>query len=165
MLLVGTSGDAHYVLNAYDGTTLFCLSGRAPLSMQDMKGIAEQEPQQSPMLSEAGIGGQECGWTPDGRRVYSGSASHDVLFWVLPEQPAGDARQGHVAAQTLQPSITLNSHPGKGLRTVVFNPRSASKSSEKQKLLQLLLTWPYLTVMATAGDHVALWLPDRDAIA
>ncbi|KOS13640.1 wd40 repeat-like protein [Malassezia pachydermatis] len=124
-ILAGTSGDVHYVLDAFSGQMLFRLVGHVGLERAEGGSIG--------MVPTAGISGQELCWSPDGRIVIAGSATGQLCFWAIPEQPPASP------PETLQPSGSLNGHGGLP-RVVAFNPRCAQ--------------------LSTAGAEVAFWLPD-----
>jgi COMPASS component SWD2 len=67
-LLVGTAGDVHYLVCSHTGHTLHRLRNHEGLE----KAAGLGEGIESGMVPEASISGQECGWTPDGRFVFSG---------------------------------------------------------------------------------------------
>ncbi|PWN92676.1 WD40 repeat-like protein, partial [Acaromyces ingoldii] len=131
LLLVGTAGDVHYVLESFNGHILYRLRGH--------EGLERVQNEDLSMVSESGASGQECGWTPDGNYVFSGSQSGTIRFWHIPhhqEQPADAPRP---MVQNVSPSVSREGHQGAS-RAVAFNPRSA--------------------MMVSGGSKVALWLPD-----
>lgn len=112
-LLAGTSGDVHYVLDAFQGHILFRLVGHVGLERAEGASVG--------MVPSAGISGQELCWTPDGRMVIAGSATGQLCVWVVPD---------HVppAPETIPPRGSMNGHGGLP-RVVEFNPRSAQLST------------------------------------
>lgn len=64
LLLIGTAGDVHYVLESFNGHILYRLRGH-----EGLEGVQNED---LSMVSESGASGQECGWTPDGKYVFSG---------------------------------------------------------------------------------------------
>ena len=95
-LLVGTSGDTHYVLDAYDGNVvarLECMFGLSPHSCflsadraarsLALTGPKEQAaigleraivpPHERPTEPVAGLSSEEVKWSPDGRYVIAGT--------------------------------------------------------------------------------------------
>ncbi|KAK9719854.1 hypothetical protein K7432_004513 [Basidiobolus ranarum] len=79
-LLVTTTGDIHYVLDAFNGDIKHQLTGHHRLGID---------------------GGEEAGFSPDGKTVYSGSHNGTICFWDL-QNPTPNGRpakvlQGHVA--------------------------------------------------------------------
>lgn len=67
-LLVGTAGNVHYVVDSHTGYTLHRLRNHEGLE----KAASTEGTQELAMVPETGLSGQECGWTPDGRFVFSG---------------------------------------------------------------------------------------------
>lgn len=116
MLLVGTAGDYHYVLDAFDGNLLWKLEGFVGLE-RGKTGNAIG------MVPGRGISGEEVCWTPDSKFVIGGSQDGKVYFWDLSEpnklpKPA----PGTSDPVVLKPTITLPGHPS-ATRCVRFNPR------------------------------------------
>ncbi|KAL0574235.1 hypothetical protein V5O48_007706 [Marasmius crinis-equi] len=139
-ILVGASGDAHYVLDAFQGSVLAKLEGHVGLerrAINERKGIE----------CGRGISGEEVSWTPDSKYVVGGSLDGKVCIWDV--QNLGDAASIEAAAalapgapmpmKKIQPMVKLEGHPGPA-RCVRFNPR--------------------LAMMCTAGSELAFWLPD-----
>lgn len=150
-LLVGTSGSAHYILDAQKGSAVHRLAGKKSLQKattdNDAKEAGEvpstSKQKDSPMVKEAGISGTECGWTPDGKYAFSVSGNKDVAFWNVTDKEEGNQNSTQTrTASDLAPTFSLDAYPGKFIRSAVFNPRNA--------------------MMATGGDQVALWLPERE---
>jgi len=112
-LLAGTSGDVHYVLDAFSGKLLYRLVGHVGLERADGASIG--------LVASAGISGQELCWTPDGQMVIAGSANAQLCVWSIPASPPA-------APVTLQPSAILNGQEGTP-RVVAFNPRCAQLST------------------------------------
>lgn len=111
-LLVGTKGNGHFVLDAFDGTARAYLHKplagtrrQAPGETAAVNGTAAADP-----ASYDSSG--DCCFAPDGRFVISGT-KHDVLVWdTLAPPPEG---------RVLEPAWTL---PDKREAAVVaFNPR------------------------------------------
>ncbi|KAF9466540.1 WD40-repeat-containing domain protein [Collybia nuda] len=132
-LLVGCSGDAHYIMDAYEGHLLAKLVGHVGLERRSMSAPPSIEPMK-------GSSGEEVGWTPDSKYIVGGSLDGKILVWDMQSLPI---RTGDVDLKTppirLQAMVTLDGHPGPS-RCVKFNPRVA--------------------MMCTAGSELAFWLPD-----
>ncbi|KAI0784178.1 WD40-repeat-containing domain protein [Abortiporus biennis] len=132
-LLVGCSGDAHYVLDAFEGHLLAKLEGHTGLERRKMGAPLHIEPQR-------GSSGEEVSWTPDSKFVVSGSLNGNICIWDLQNLPTKTGAVDLKAKPlSLQPMTTLEGHPGPS-RCVKFNPR--------------------LAMMCTAGSELAFWLPD-----
>ena len=115
-LLVGTAGDAHYVLDAFEGTLLYKLEGFIGLE-RGKTGMHVG------MVPERGISGGEVCWTPDSRFICGGSQDGRVHIWDLsdPENLPSPSPPGTDPA-VLKPVFSLEGHPGAS-RCVRFNPR------------------------------------------
>ncbi|KAI0951071.1 hypothetical protein AcW1_008211 [Taiwanofungus camphoratus] len=133
-LLVGCSGDAHYIMDAFEGHLLAKLEGHVGLERRKVGAPLSIEPMR-------GNSGEEVSWTPDSKYVVSGSLDGKVCVWDVQNLPA---KQGTVDLKApplrLQPLTSLEGHPGLS-RCVRFNPRFA--------------------MMCTAGAELAFWLPDQ----
>lgn len=111
-LLVGTSGGAHYIMDAYEGHMLARLTGHRPLDPRQPLGA-----QATRLMS-----GEEVCWTPDSKFVLSGSEDGKIYIWDIgargelqPPKPGRDA-------DAFQPSQVLEGHVGP-TRCLRFNPR------------------------------------------
>ncbi|EJF64604.1 WD40 repeat-like protein [Dichomitus squalens LYAD-421 SS1] len=133
-LLVGCSGDAHYLMDAFEGHLLAKLVGHVGLERRRPDAPLSIEPQR-------GCSGEEVSWTPDSRYVLSGSADGKIVLWDVSILPA---KQGPINTKAeplvIPPAAVLEGHPGPS-RCVKFNPR--------------------LAMMASAGAELAFWLPDQ----
>ncbi|KAH9940987.1 WD40-repeat-containing domain protein [Amylocystis lapponica] len=133
-LLVGCSGDAHYVIDAFEGHLLVKLEGHAGLERRRLGSPLSIEPVR-------GNSGEEVSWTPDSKYIISGSLDGRICVWDVQNLPQ---KQGPVDLKThplrLQPIASLEGHPGPS-RCVRFNPRFA--------------------MLCTAGAELAFWLPDQ----
>ncbi|KAH8118127.1 WD40 repeat-like protein [Phellopilus nigrolimitatus] len=133
-LLVGTSGNAHYILDAFEGHLLAKLEGHVGLERTRLEANLSLNPAK-------GISGEEVSWTPDSKFVVGGSLDGKICIWdvqnlpVYTDEPIDLSR----APKILTPISALDGHPGP-TRCVKFNPRFA--------------------MMATAGAELAFWLPD-----
>ncbi|UZJ55282.1 hypothetical protein CBS101457_004602 [Exobasidium rhododendri] len=139
-LLVGTAGDVHYIIDSHLGHTLHRLRNHEGLE----KAAGLTEGIELGMVPEAGVSGQECGWTPDGRFVFSGSSDNMVRFWHIPDYTPDDS-QPEPPLANLFDVTGLSGHPVGPTRVVAFNPRYA--------------------MFASASSQVALWLPEIDEVA
>lgn len=139
-LLVGTSGDQHYVMDSFNNAYFWRLVGheglekaQAPPPLDSDVGVSA--PQGSSTLAEAGLSSEEVTWSPDGRYVLSGSTNGQVCIWEIPEKEKLPAPGADV---TLYPVAKLEGHSGP-VRALRFSPRTA--------------------LFASAGLSVAFWLP------
>ncbi|KAI6025103.1 WD40-repeat-containing domain protein [Pisolithus microcarpus] len=135
-LLVGCSGDAHYILDAFEGHLLAKLEGFVGLERRRLDAPPSIDPVK-------GNSGEEVSWTPDSKYVVGGSLDGRIAVWDVQNLPA---RSGVVDLKVpptrLQPLTTLDGHSGPA-RCAKFNPR--------------------LAMMVTAGAELAFWLPDQSA--
>ncbi|KAL0954652.1 hypothetical protein HGRIS_003604 [Hohenbuehelia grisea] len=133
-LLVGCSGDAHYVVDAFEGHLLAKLEGHTGLERRKMGQPPSIEPSK-------GSSGEEVTWTPDSKYVVSGSLDGRIFVWDVQNLPTrtGDVDL-KISPTKIQPLVTLDGHPGPS-RCVKFNPRFA--------------------MMCSAGAELAFWLPDQ----
>ncbi|KAJ6570164.1 WD40-repeat-containing domain protein [Mycena vulgaris] len=132
-LLVGCSGDAHYIVDAFEGHLLAKLEGHVGLERRTSTTPQTIEPSK-------GSSGEEVGWTPDSKFVVGGSLDGKIIIWDMQQLPTktGDVDL-KAAPLRLQPMATLDGHPGPS-RCVKFNPR--------------------LAMICSAGAELAFWLPD-----
>ncbi|KAI0291907.1 WD40 repeat-like protein [Multifurca ochricompacta] len=137
-LLVGCSGDAHYIVDAFEGHVLAKLEGHIGLERRRLDTPISIEPQR-------GCSVEEVSWTPDSKYVVGGGLDGRICVWDVQNIPA---REGPVdlqlAPMRIQPLAKMDGHPGPA-RCVRFNPR--------------------LAMMATAGAELAFWIPDQTADA
>ena len=117
-LLVGCSGDAHYVVDAFEGHLLAKLEGHVGLERRKMGADLSIEPVK-------GSSGEEVCWTPDSKYVVGGSLNGKAFVWDVQNLPT---RTGpvdlHLHPTRIQPIAVLDGHPGPS-RCVRFNPRFA----------------------------------------
>ncbi|KAK4051559.1 hypothetical protein OIV83_002699 [Microbotryomycetes sp. JL201] len=146
-LLVGTSSDLHFVLDAFDGRILARLVTEEQTQgfMRAGPGLerATESPHTLPIEPTAGISGEELSWSPDGRFIVSGSIDGKLNIWDM--QTTDERAQSgspYGPMHNLFPLKTLDAH-GSPSRAVQFNPQRA--------------------MFASAGREVAFWLPDLTA--
>ncbi|KAJ7593436.1 WD40-repeat-containing domain protein [Mycena floridula] len=137
-ILVGCSGEAHYLIDAFEGHLLAKLEGHIGLERRSTTSPVSMEPSK-------GNSGEEVSWTPDSKYVIGGSLDGKVLVWDMANVPV---RSGPidltVPPKRITPLVTLDGHPGP-TRCVKFNPR--------------------LAMACTAGAELAFWLPDTSGDA
>ncbi|GAA5837696.1 hypothetical protein JCM11251_002298 [Rhodosporidiobolus azoricus] len=143
-LLVGSSGDVHYVLDSFEGNVvarLECPPGQQTTGLER----SFNAPYERPMEPSSGISSEEVTWSPDGRFVISGSIDGRLHIWdvcppdaelssLYPDRPPPGP------SCTLYPIRSTEGHVNGPSRAVAFNPRSA--------------------MLASAGGELAFWLPD-----
>ncbi|KIY43772.1 WD40 repeat-like protein [Fistulina hepatica ATCC 64428] len=132
-ILVGCSGNAHYIVDAFEGHMLAKLEGHTGLERRTMN----MQPNIQPVR---GCSGEEVSWTPDSNYVISGSLDGKIYIWDTRNVPTKSGEvdlQSHPAV--FRPLAVLEGHPGIS-RCVKFNPK-------------------YL-MLASAGVELAFWLPD-----
>ncbi|GMM33457.1 WD-repeat containing protein [Saccharomycopsis crataegensis] len=115
-LLIGTNYQYHYVLDSYEGELVTKLKGHGPF-----------KPRNYPDTGSVSF-------SPDGRYVFGGSGTNDVLVWDMNQ---------------LQSSVP----PGK-----VLNPLKALKGDKATP--RMVLFNPKMMMLATADNEVSMWLPD-----
>jgi COMPASS component SWD2 len=129
-ILVGTSGDAHYIVDSFDGKLIAKLEGHVGLE----RGKSGSAPG---VVPTKGISGEEVSWTPDGKFVIGGSQNGKIHLWDI------EARKTEFAAKVadkskdpivVPPIIALDGHPGPS-RCVRFNPRFAMMASAGAELV------------------------------
>lgn len=129
-LLLGTSGQGHYVIDAFDGDVKSYL--HRPPGPPPFPAELTAKDGTPPRHNTAGLQGDAC-FSPDGRYVISASAQTGLLVW----DTMGEKRGG---TTVLAPMTDL---PGPKTATVVgYNPRH--------------------NLLASAGNDLAIWLPDPD---
>ncbi|TFY60031.1 hypothetical protein EVG20_g7575 [Dentipellis fragilis] len=132
-LLVGCSGDSHYVMDAFEGHLLAKLEGH--------KGLERRRPDTPvSIVPQRGCSGQEVCWTPDSKFIVGGSLDGRVCVWDMQNlQSKNGPIDLKAKPDRIQPMAKMDGHPGPS-RCVQFNPR--------------------LAMMVTAGAELAFWLPD-----
>lgn len=129
-LLLGTNGNGHFLLDAFEGTLKAYL--RRPLAAP--KGLAPAEPAVA-AIGSSGAGSAtldcsaNCCYAPDGRIVIGG-AGHDVVVWDTLKPPP--------ESKVLEPSWRLQDK--REVAAVAFNPR--------------------YNFFATSDQDLVFWLPD-----
>ena len=128
-LLVGCSGNAHYILDAFEGHLLAKLEGHTGL---ERRGMSNQPPGIEPVR---GCSGEEVSWTPDSKFIVSGSLDGKIYIWDVRELPTINGPINPKAMPTrLKPMNVLEGHPGPS-RCVGFNPRLAMMCSAGSELV------------------------------
>jgi COMPASS component SWD2 len=127
-LLVGCSGDAHYIIDAFEGHVLAKLEGHIGLERRRLDTPISIEPQR-------GCSGEEVSWTPDSKYVIGGGLDGRICVWDVQNLPP---REGPVDLQLspmrIQPLAKLDGHPGPA-RCVRFNPRLAMMATAGAELV------------------------------
>jgi len=131
LLLVGTSTNAHYVIDAYDGVLLAKLIGHVGLE----RGKIGKEIQPQPIR---GISGNEVSWTPDSKYVVGGSQDGKILVWdcTVLLDAGGNAKipEKKNEPKIVEPIHKLEGHPGPS-RCVQFNTRWAMMATAGSELV------------------------------
>ncbi|KAL8279850.1 hypothetical protein RQP46_007700 [Phenoliferia psychrophenolica] len=145
-ILVGTSGDVHYIVDGFYGKIVARLElppapGNEPQHVMGLE-RSVRPPYERQIEATTGISSEEVAWTPDGRFVVSGSIDGKIHMWDVapPEGQAQAHRPPPGPSCTLYPIKTSDGHLGGPSRIVAFNPRTA--------------------MMATGGNDLTFWLPD-----
>ncbi|CAK5268822.1 unnamed protein product [Mycena citricolor] len=131
-LLVGCSGDAHYIVDSYEGHIAAKLEGHVGLERRSISSPPMIEPSR-------GSSGEEVGWTPDGKYVVSGSLNGKIIVWDVQSLHDPTGAVDPTKMLRMQPLVSFDGHPGPS-RCVKFNPR--------------------LAMLCSAGSELAFWLPD-----
>ncbi|KAH8831309.1 WD40-repeat-containing domain protein [Flagelloscypha sp. PMI_526] len=133
-ILIGCSGTAHYIIDAFEGHVLAKLEGHESLERRNAS-IPRGPPAK-------GISGEDVSWTPDSKYVVGGSLDGRVLVWNLQDL---ETRSGDINFQIppniIRPLVALEGHPGP-TRCVRWNPR--------------------FSMLCSAGTELAFWLPAED---
>jgi COMPASS component SWD2 len=127
-LLVGCSGDAHYIIDAFEGHVLAKLEGHIGLERRRLDTPINIEPQR-------GCSGEEVSWTPDSKFIVGGGLDGRICVWDVQNIPS---REGPVdlklAPMHIQPLAKMDGHPGPA-RCVRFNPRLAMMTTAGAELV------------------------------
>lgn len=131
-ILVGTSGDAHYVLDAFEGHLLAKLEGHVGLERVRIDVIPGVNPTK-------GISGEEVSWTPDSKFIVGGSVDGKICIWDVQNLPVftNEPVDPNRPPKVLQPISTVEGHPGPS-RCVRFNPRYAMMASAGAELVSTI---------------------------
>ena len=153
-LLVGCSGDAHYIMDAFEGHLLAKLVGHMGLERRRPDAPLSIEPQR-------GCSGEEVSWTPDSKYVLSGSADGKIVLWDVSNLPA---KQGPINTKAeplvIPPIAALEGHPGPS-RCVKFNPRLAMMASAGAELVSVASYRVFVFQGLRPSAFQAFWLPDQ----
>ncbi|KAF7518821.1 hypothetical protein G7054_g13316 [Neopestalotiopsis clavispora] len=132
-LLLGTKGNGHFLIDAFEGTL------RAYLHKPN-GGTRRLAAGEAPSMNGSSAGGSnhiegsgDCGFSPDGRYVVGGGANNKLLIWDTLGQVDED--------KTLEPLHMIDSE--RPASVVAFSPR--------------------FNFIATADQEVVFWLPDPHA--
>lgn len=131
-ILLGTRGDGHFLLDAFDGNLKAYL--KKPEGGTGRAGVGEGPPTltngvpagaEPPVMESSG----DCCFAPDGRYILSG-AKKDVLVWDTLATPGSD--------KSLEPTYVL----------------------EEKREAAVLAFSPRYNFLATADEELMFWLPD-----
>jgi COMPASS component SWD2 len=153
-LLVGTAGNAHYLMDAFDGYLLAKLEG--------FEGLERGKSGNSVgIVPGRGISGEEVCFTPDSKFVIGGDHTGKIHVWDLisnpPDVPTPDGQECRV----IKPCYTTDGNSGPS-RCVKFNPRFAMLATAGG---ELVLYFPQYQQGDVPDDFVqAFWLPDNAAL-
>ena len=132
-ILVGCSGNAHYIIDAFEGHLLAKLEGHVGLERRRLTAKESIEPSR-------GISGEEVSWTPDSKFVVGGSLDGKIMVWDVQNLPVKEGPVDLKASPLrLQPAAKLEGHPGPA-RCVKFNPRLAMMCSGGTELASTFVT-------------------------
>lgn len=134
-LLVGCSGNAHYILDAFDGLMIGKLEGHVGLERKSLSAPQSIEPTK-------GISGEEVSWTPDSKYVVGGSLDGRVFIWDVQNMPPRGEAERAKSPFRAQAITVLEGHPGPS-RCVKFNPRLAMMATAGTELVRIIhLSFP-----------------------
>jgi WD40 repeat protein len=128
-LLVGCSGDAHYIIDAFEGHVLAKLEGHVGLERRRMDAPLGIEPVK-------GNSGEEVSWTPDSKFVVGGSLDGKIFVWDVQNLQTRENQPINLQAhpERIKPLVILDGHPGP-TRCVKFNPRFTMMCTAGQELV------------------------------
>lgn len=170
-ILVGTSSDFHYVLDAFSLEMVRRLAGHQGLE-RDTNGDKCVEPRR-------GRSGEEVSWIGDSKWVVSGSNDGSICIWDLTPNPGQEKLTatdtvGEVKPiigapprpPTLQPVAKLHakggtsSHPSRAVR---FNPKYCMFASGGEDLVSLSLAATLVVFGAiwSCSHSQTFWLPEK----
>lgn len=131
-LLIGCSGNAHYILDAFEGHLLAKLEGHIGLERRRLSAKETIEPVK-------GSSGEEVSWTPDSKFVVGGSLDGKIVIWDVQNLPVKEGPMNPKSPpKMIQPLGKLDGHPTPS-RCVKFNPRFAMMCSAGSELVSSLL--------------------------
>ncbi|KAF5342163.1 hypothetical protein D9611_001622 [Ephemerocybe angulata] len=132
-ILVGCSGNAHYIVDGFDDMILAKLEGHIGLERRGLNAPPSIDPAK-------GISGEEVCFTPDNKYVLGGSLDGNIYVWDVQNlKEKLPPRHDPKSIPVIKPLNRLEGHKGPA-RCVRFNPRFG--------------------MLASAGNELAFWLPD-----
>ncbi|KAF9158863.1 member of Set1p complex, histone methyl transferase [Actinomortierella ambigua] len=138
-ILVTTSGDAHYVIDAYSVETKFKLTGHS----------YGTDP------SDTFPSGGEASWTPDGKCVLSGSRDGWIYLW-------------DIARASQEPMNVLNSNGASGSNGTLVGPNrelSPFKVLKAHSTPSHIVGFnPKYLMMVSGSTELAFWEPDPNIV-
>lgn len=154
-ILVGTSGDAHYILDAFEGHLLAKLEGFIGLERGRLGGQLSLNPVK-------GISGEEVCWTSDSKYVMGGTLDGRICIWDVQNLPSyqGEVVDTSRAPLPLQPIHALEGHAGPA-RCVRFNPRLAMLVTAGAEMVSISIFPKGFSITERSKFHQAFWLPDQ----
>lgn len=150
-LLVGCSGGAHYILDAFEGYMIAKLEGHIGLERKNLTAPPLIEPSQ-------GISGEEVTWTPDSKYVISGSLDGRILIWDVQNLQPRTELERKYAPIRVQPTIALDGHPGPS-RCVKFNPRFAMMCTAGTELVRVVSSNFLDDILIVCRRHSGFLIP------
>jgi len=129
-LLIGTKGNGHFLLDAFEGTLKAYLHRTAGGTRRQASGETSSSSNANVATDPSNLDSSgDCCFAPDGRFIISG-AKQDILVW--------DSLSSIPDNKTLEPMATLQDK--RETAVVAFNPR--------------------FNFFATADQELLFWLPD-----
>lgn len=126
-ILVGCSGNAHYIVDSFEGTILAKLEGHVGLERRGMNAPPSIDPVK-------GISGEEVCWTPDSKYVLGGSLDGNIMIWDVQSLKQMAPEPNPKALRVIRPISKLEGHKGPA-RCVRFNPRFGMLASAGHELV------------------------------
>jgi len=129
-ILVGCSGNAHYIVDSFEGHIVAKLEGHTGLERRSLNSAPSIEPVR-------GSSGEEVSWTPDSKYVIGGSLDGFIYIWDVQNLAALPPLPDPKAIRSIRPLTRLEGHNGPS-RCVRFNPRYGMLASAGNELVSSL---------------------------
>ncbi|WWC88184.1 uncharacterized protein L201_003089 [Kwoniella dendrophila CBS 6074] len=177
-LLIGTSSDVHYLIDAIDLIPLRRLIGHQGLGKERTDFQNGQKGITTLSTPKRGISGEEVSFTSDSKFIISGSADGDILFWDLSSSPSREdsnlnpidgngklTRNELENGKKLPSDIKWHTLPIPDLKAKVIlkgntnNNSSGNPSSSQSRAVRFNNR---LQMFAVGGEDLTFWIPEKD---